>query len=140
VPVNADAGRTLGRSGDDGVDGVTDQDALGLDRVYIQAKRYAIGNNIGSTRSLSQIVDDPHNEHDFGSSIELMRTFDDFTPDNRTRSRLYSAPICASLTSRRADHAQYLASWLAILKSDAIFTAASKASQAATFLTALQRA
>jgi restriction system protein len=41
------AGRTLGRSGDDGVDGVIDQDALGLDRVYIQAKRYAIGNNIG---------------------------------------------------------------------------------------------
>ena len=42
------AGRTLGRSGDDGVDGVIDQDALGLDRVYIQAKRYATGNNIGS--------------------------------------------------------------------------------------------
>jgi restriction system protein len=44
----ADAGRALGRSGDEGVDGVIDQDALGLDRVYIQAKRYAIGNNIGS--------------------------------------------------------------------------------------------
>jgi len=42
------AGRTLGRSGDDGVDGVIDQDALGLDRVYIQAKRYAIGNSIGA--------------------------------------------------------------------------------------------
>ncbi len=42
------AGRTLGRSGDDGVDGVIDQDALGLDRVYIQAKRYGAGNNIGS--------------------------------------------------------------------------------------------
>jgi restriction system protein len=41
------AGRTLGRSGDDGVDGVIDQDALGLDRVYIQAKRYGAGNNIG---------------------------------------------------------------------------------------------
>lgn len=41
------AGRTLGRSGDDGVDGVIDQDPLGLDRVYIQAKRYAAGNNIG---------------------------------------------------------------------------------------------
>jgi restriction system protein len=27
---------------------VIDQDALGLDRVYIQAKRYAAGNNIGS--------------------------------------------------------------------------------------------
>jgi restriction system protein len=42
------SGRTLGRSGDDGVDGVIDQDALGLDRVYIQAKRYAAGNSIGS--------------------------------------------------------------------------------------------
>ena len=44
----ADAGRALGRSGDDGIDGVIDQDALGLDRVYIQAKRYTPGNNIGS--------------------------------------------------------------------------------------------
>ncbi len=44
---SAEAGRALGRSGDDGVDGVMDQDALGLDRVYIQAKRYALGNNIG---------------------------------------------------------------------------------------------
>jgi|BEDMetMinimDraft_2_1075160.scaffolds.fasta_scaffold04398_2 restriction system protein len=44
----ADAGRALGRSGDDGVDGVIDQDALGLDRIYIQAKRYAAGNSVGS--------------------------------------------------------------------------------------------
>lgn len=44
----AEAGRALGRTGDDGVDGVIDQDALGLDRIYIQAKRYATGNNIGA--------------------------------------------------------------------------------------------
>lgn len=42
------AGKAIGKSGDDGIDGVIDQDALGLDRVYIQAKRYADGNNIGS--------------------------------------------------------------------------------------------
>lgn len=42
----AEAGRALGR-GDDGGDGVIDQDALGLDRVYIQAKRYAAGNSVG---------------------------------------------------------------------------------------------
>lgn len=41
------AGKAIGRSGDGGVDGVIDQDALGLDRVYIQAKRYADGNNVG---------------------------------------------------------------------------------------------
>ena len=37
----------LGRSGDDGVDGVIDQDALGLDRVYVQAKRYAASTTVG---------------------------------------------------------------------------------------------
>jgi restriction system protein len=44
----ANAGRALGRSGDGGVDGVIVQDALGLDRVYVQAKRYGISNNIGA--------------------------------------------------------------------------------------------
>lgn len=40
-------GRRIGGSGDGGVDGVIDQDALGLDRIYVQAKRYAEGSNIG---------------------------------------------------------------------------------------------
>lgn len=44
----ADAGRAIGKSGDDGVDGVIDQDKLGLDQVYVQAKRYAAGNSVGS--------------------------------------------------------------------------------------------
>jgi restriction system protein len=34
-------GKTLGRSGDGGVDGVIKEDALGLDVVYVQAKRFA---------------------------------------------------------------------------------------------------
>jgi restriction system protein len=42
-----EAGRALGRSGDGGVDGVSDQNALGLDRVYVQAKRYATDNAVG---------------------------------------------------------------------------------------------
>ena len=43
-----DAGRALGRSGDNGVDGVIDQDPLGVDQIYVQAKRYAEGNNVGA--------------------------------------------------------------------------------------------
>jgi len=43
------AGKALGQSGDGGVDGVIDQDSLGLDRVYIQAKRYAPDNKIGAS-------------------------------------------------------------------------------------------
>ncbi len=38
-----DAGRTLGRSGDGGVDGVIKQDKLGLDNIYLQAKRWSDG-------------------------------------------------------------------------------------------------
>jgi restriction system protein len=36
------------KSGDGGIDGIVYQDVLGLDIVYIQAKRYKEGNNIGS--------------------------------------------------------------------------------------------
>lgn len=43
-----DAGRKLGKSGDGGVDGVIDQDSLGLDSVYVQAKRYAPNNPVGA--------------------------------------------------------------------------------------------
>lgn len=42
------AGRTLGQSGDNGVDGVIDQDPLGVDQLYIQAKRYAPDNLVSS--------------------------------------------------------------------------------------------
>jgi restriction system protein len=41
------AAQQLGRSGDGGVDGVINEDRLGLDRVYVQAKRYAAGNSVG---------------------------------------------------------------------------------------------
>lgn len=35
-----DAGAVLGRSGDEGIDGVINEDRLGLDKIYIQAKRW----------------------------------------------------------------------------------------------------
>ncbi len=43
-----DAGQLLGQTGDGGVDGVINQDPLGVDQVFVQAKRYAADNNIGS--------------------------------------------------------------------------------------------
>lgn len=43
-----DSGNIVGRSGDDGVDGVINLDPLGVDQVYIQAKRYNAGSPIGS--------------------------------------------------------------------------------------------
>jgi restriction system protein len=35
-----DAGRTVGQSGDGGIDGIIKEDKLGLDNIYIQAKRW----------------------------------------------------------------------------------------------------
>lgn len=45
---NSTLGHALGRTGDNGVDGVIDQDPLGVDQIYLQAKRYAAGNSVGS--------------------------------------------------------------------------------------------
>lgn len=36
----ADAGRAIGKSGDEGIDGVIKEDHLGLDNIYVQAKRW----------------------------------------------------------------------------------------------------
>lgn len=44
---NAAMGRVTGRSGDGGIDGTIREDALGLDEVYVQAKKYADGNTVG---------------------------------------------------------------------------------------------
>ncbi|HEX7369621.1 MAG TPA: restriction endonuclease [Rhodanobacteraceae bacterium] len=40
-----DAGHTVGQSGDGGIDGIIDEDRLGLDKIYLQAKRW--GNSVG---------------------------------------------------------------------------------------------
>jgi restriction system protein len=37
----------LGRTNDGGIDGVIEQDPLGLENIYVQAKRYADGNTVG---------------------------------------------------------------------------------------------
>lgn len=42
----ADAGRAIGRSGDEGIDGVIKEDHLGLDSIYVQAKRWQ-GKSVG---------------------------------------------------------------------------------------------
>lgn len=52
----------VGGAGDGGVDGVIDQDPLGLDRVYVQAKRYGADNLVG-----------PHAIRDFFGSLAGFR-------------------------------------------------------------------
>jgi restriction system protein len=42
-----DAGKAVGKSGDEGIDGTIKEDKLGLDIIYIQAKRWQPGNVVG---------------------------------------------------------------------------------------------
>lgn len=42
-----DAARAVGRSGDEGIDGIIDEDRLGLDTIYIQAKKWEKTSTIG---------------------------------------------------------------------------------------------
>lgn len=42
-----DAGKAIGKSGDEGIDGTIKEDKLGLDIIYIQAKKWAPGNVVG---------------------------------------------------------------------------------------------
>jgi restriction system protein len=43
----SEMGQAIGRAGDGGIDGMIKEDTLGLDIVYMQAKRYADGNTVG---------------------------------------------------------------------------------------------
>lgn len=43
-----DAGEQIGGTDDGGIDGIISEDQLGLDRIYLQAKRYKLGNSVGS--------------------------------------------------------------------------------------------
>lgn len=42
-----DAARAVGQSGDEGIDGIIDEDRLGLDVIYIQAKKWKMEQSIG---------------------------------------------------------------------------------------------
>jgi restriction system protein len=44
---HSNAALQLGRSGDGGIDGLINEDRLGLDRIFVQAKRYSPGNVVG---------------------------------------------------------------------------------------------
>lgn len=46
---DATMGRVTGRSGDGGIDGTIREDALGLDEIYVQAKKYAKGKTVGES-------------------------------------------------------------------------------------------
>lgn len=72
-------GRRIGGTGDGGVDGVIDQDALGLERIYVQAKRYKEGNSVGR-ETIQAFIGALHG---FGASRGVFITTSSFTQHAR---------------------------------------------------------
>lgn len=75
--MRAGARERLGKSGDGGVDGLIREDELGLDRLYLQAKRYQPTNKVGvdTIRSFAGALDD------HGADKGIMITTSSFSPD-----------------------------------------------------------
>lgn len=83
-----EAGKALGKSGDGGVDGVIDQDALGLDRIYVQAKRYT-SNKVSS----GEIRDFFGSLDRFKANKGLFVTTSTFSPAAKETAELLSKRI-----------------------------------------------
>lgn len=79
----------VGKSGDGGVDGVIDQDPLGLDRIYVQVKRYADGNSVGA----SAIRDFFGSLDRFKANKGLFVTTSTFSPSARETAEMLSKRI-----------------------------------------------
>ena len=74
--------KTVGGTGDGGIDGVIKQDKLGLDTIYIQAKRYKEGNTV-SSHDLRDFVGALLGEEAKGSRKGVFITTSDFSKDGR---------------------------------------------------------
>lgn len=79
----------VGRTSDGGIDGVINQDALGLQKVCIQAKRYKDGNNIGSAaiRDFYGALDQ------VGAAHGVFITSSAFTPEAISTASRYNGRI-----------------------------------------------
>jgi restriction system protein len=74
-----DAGQRVGRSGDGGIDGVISEDPLGLDLIYVQAKRYRDTSVTSEQlRGFAGALDDK------GARKGVFITTSRFTPDARS--------------------------------------------------------
>lgn len=51
-----EAGNAIGKSGDGGIDGIINEDKLGLDTIYIQAKRWSNSINIKDVRDFAEAL------------------------------------------------------------------------------------
>jgi restriction system protein len=97
------SGTHVGKTCDGGIDGTITEDALGLDVVYLQAKRYAEGNNIGveKIREFSGTLDEKGaTKGVFVTTSKFAQGAKQFTSRSTKRIELIDGERLASLMVR----------------------------------------
>ena len=83
-----DAGRAIGKSGDEGIDGTIKEDKLGLDIIYIQAKRWKPGNIVGRPelhKLVGALAGQGAKKGIFITTSNFTKEASEYTPKNETK-------------------------------------------------------
>lgn len=95
-----DAGKAVGRSGDEGIDGTIKEDKLGLDIIYIQAKRWKPGNVVGRPeiqKFVGALAGQGAKKGIFMTTSSFTREALDYSPRNETKIVLIDGEQLAQL-------------------------------------------
>jgi len=95
-----DAGKAIGKSGDEGIDGTIKEDKLGLDIIYIQAKRWKPGNIVGRPelqKFVGALAGQGAKKGIFITTSNFTKEALDYTPRNETKIVLIDGEQLAQL-------------------------------------------
>ena len=84
----SDAGKAIGKTGDEGIDGTIKEDKLGLDIIYIQAKRWQAGNSVGRPeiqKFVGALAGQGAKKGIFITTSNFTKDALDYTPKNETK-------------------------------------------------------
>jgi len=95
-----DAGKAIGKSGDEGIDGTIKEDKLGLDIIYIQAKWWKRGNVVGRPelhKFVGALAGQGAKKGIFITTSSFTKEASDYTPKNETKIVLIDGEQLAQL-------------------------------------------
>lgn len=95
-----DAGKAMGKSGDEGIDGTIKEDKLGLDIIYIQAKRWKPGNVVGRPelqKFVGALAGQGAKKGIFITTSNFTKEAIEYTPRNETKIVLIEGSQLAQL-------------------------------------------
>jgi restriction system protein len=94
-----DAGKAIGKSGDEGIDGTIKEDKLGLDVIYIQAKKWK-GTNVGRPdlqKFVGALAGQGAKKGIFITTSDFTRDAIEYVPRNETKIVLINGELLAQL-------------------------------------------